>query len=367
MLVDGGQYRVNVLILCMEDEVDVTLFSVQCLLRNLEEGVIISLLLNGGHSEALQRLSQEDGRLRYYRVERNLGVAGGRNYLLRTEECRESDVVLILDNDVIPPVDFVRNLVTFLLRQEDAGVVGAVVANVKPFAGSRRLEDVGHELANLRSADMKKRVLDDLTRDKIYHMGVCKDYHYAYFSGVPKCLQVLGYLKVFAALRCLFGIYVNVYPHLKNNSKYLKMIVDGVDKYEVSNVAGCGQAFRRGLVTHIGCLDDRFSPYGFEDVEFCIRAMQSGYRNYIDTNTWLLHGTDERHASRTPSESLVSHYRGRTILGSILYRSAGKLRKVMVRLIVILFVVDFLHSPLTAITELRYRLAGYRKGLQAVA
>ncbi len=42
-----------------------------------------------------------------------------------------------------------------------------------------------------------------------------------------------------------------------------------------ANVAGCCQVFRRELLDEIGFLVDEFSPYGYEDVEFCIRAARA--------------------------------------------------------------------------------------------
>lgn len=363
MLIDGNDYRVNILVLSMQDEVGATLFTLQTLLRQVEDGVVLSVLLNGGHSEEIRKLSEEHDCLRYYSVDRNLGVAGGRNYLLRTEECRNCDVVLIIDNDVVAPVDYVRGLVTFLLREKGAGVAGGVVADINNF-GEPDGRGVAHgEWANLRSGGIKAQILRDLHRDRIYHMGVRKDYAYAYFSILPRCMKVIAYFKVFAALHYLFDVHVNVFPVLRGNAKYQKMIRDGVEKYEVSNVAGCSQAFRRELVDRIGYLDERFSPYGFEDVDFCIRAMRAGYRNYIDTNTWLLHGTDRRHAQRDPLATLVNTYKGRTILGSSLYGSTGKLKAVILRLIIVIFVIDFLKSPVAAIRELRSKFEGYRRGM----
>ena len=308
-------------------------------------------------------LSRGHDCLRYYCVERNLGVAGGRNHLLRTEECRNCDIVLIIDNDVVPPADYVRSLAAFLVREKGAGVAGGVVADINAYAESDGRAMSHDDLANLRSEDIKKQVLRDLTRDRIYHMGIRKDYLYAYFSILPKCMQVIGYFKIFAALHFLFGVHVNVFPSLRSNAKYRKMIRDGLDKYEVSNVAGCSQAFRRELLDRVGFLDERFSPYGFEDADFCIRAMRAGYRNYIDTNTWLLHGTDRRHATRDPLTTLVNSYKGRTILGASVYGSTAKLKAVILRLIIFIFLIDFLKSPIAATRELRSKIEGFRRGI----
>jgi len=365
MKIDGTDHSVSILVLCQPNEAAVTLFALNCLLRNIEPGVTISILVNGGASAGIRELAARHDCLRCYESATNLGVAGGRNFLLNTAECRAADIVMILDNDVIPPPDYVRRLCAFLLARPDAGVVGAIAADAKALSGPTTVAEARDGLAGLDSADIRRRVLEDFDTAKIFHMGVMKDFRYAYFSILPKCLQVFGYLKVFALLRLLFGIHVDINPLLKHNALHLKLLRDGAPCLEVSNVAGCSQAFRRELVDRIGLLDDRFSPYGMEDAEFCIRAIGAGRRNWVDTHTWLIHGTDDRHAARPALPSLINLYRCRTILAATLFPNPVEVRWRMLRLIVTLFVFDFLHSPVAAVRELRSRLAGYRIGLRA--
>jgi GT2 family glycosyltransferase len=76
-----------------------------------------------------------------------------------------------------------------------------------------------------------------------------------------------------------------------------------------TNVAGCCQAFRRDLLAELGYLMDEFSPYGYEDAEFCIRALRAGRRNYVDPSTFMLHGTDGRHLERRTADRAVSTQR----------------------------------------------------------
>src|SRR3972149_5150138 len=142
MLIDGREYKINILILLMVGEVGVIVQTVETLLEGMEEGVTISVLLNGGRSGYLKKLFSGFAAIRYYESKENLGVAGGRNYLLKTDECEGSDIVMILDNDVVPPLDYVRGLATFLVRHDESGVVGSVVADIKRFRGDSRI--IGH-------------------------------------------------------------------------------------------------------------------------------------------------------------------------------------------------------------------------------
>ena len=114
--------------LFMEHELDVTLLTIAHLVGQLGDGVSLSVLHNGRGlaGKVGAEIDALDG-VHFYEAGENLGVAGGRNYLLRTDECEAADVVMLIDNDVIPPVDYVRRSAEFLLRRDDTGVVGSSV------------------------------------------------------------------------------------------------------------------------------------------------------------------------------------------------------------------------------------------------
>ncbi len=358
MIVDGNAYKVNILMLCMESEISVTLMAVETLLENLEESVTISVLLNGGHSSKTGELFSKYGNIKYYESEKNLGVAGGRNFLLRTEECKASDIVMIIDNDVIPPQDYIRNLLTFLLKHEDAAIVGAAVADIKTNLGLDKLDQSpnkgvwGNNILKLQSKDIKQRVLSNLDSDKLYHMGNHENYFFAYFSILPLILSLVSrFLQV-------LGIDKQFLPNLKFNTRCLESIKQGADKYPVSNVVGCSQVFRRTLLDEIGYLDDRFNPYAFEDAHFCIRALKAGYRNYVDTNTWLYHGTDSRHKDRTVQnrfEHIANHYEKQTILASLILSNPVRLRFVMVKLLFVGLLISIAKANIREIRHLNIR------------
>ncbi|MBI2995052.1 MAG: glycosyltransferase [Gammaproteobacteria bacterium] len=362
MRIDGRDYRINVLILCMPDEARVTAGLLKSLQRTLEPGVTISVLVNGGDSAELCRLSGATQDVKYYCSAQNLGVAGGRNMLLNAPECRESDIVMVLDNDVVVPGDYIRRLATFLVRRRDAGVVGGIAADLAAY--NRLAADAldADSTTDVRSLDIKRTLLPDLRAESLFHAGVSRNYRYAYFSALPSCLHVLRRLPAFSLFRPLIPD-AGEPPLLRGSSGFLKAVADGVESYEVSNVAGCSQAFRRDLVDRIGCLDERFNPYGFEDSEFCIRASKAGYRNYIDVNTWLLHGTDSRQGKRDRNRSLVNSFRGRTVLAALTLDDRGQAKRILLKLICLHFLLDLVQGPRTAMRNTMYRMRGYQDGL----
>lgn len=366
MLIDGKDFKINVLILLMEDEVDVTVLTVETLLDGLEDGVVISVLLNGGSNPALRELLAGCGSIRYYESDKNLGVAGGRNYLFRTRECMESEIVIILDNDVVPPFDYISRLAGFLLRQENAGIVGPVIADIKKGAELYKAKYSGHRgvfggnIYKVTSAEIKAELIDQLKPGKLFHIGVHPDYYYAYLSSKP-------WLYAFAnTFLKIFGAKYDYAPFLNSNRKYLDMIKKGVDRYEVSNVGGGSSVFRRRLLDEIGQLDDRFNPYGFEDVDFSIRALKAGYKNYIDTNTWLLHGTDSRHKVRDLYRIAANNFRCRTILASLIFPAPRKYRLVILKMIFAIFIMEAVTMRPDFIKLFKARLGGYRMGLEVI-
>ena len=373
MLIDGREYKINILILLMEGEIGVTVQTVETLLEGMEEGVTISVLLNGGRSGYLRKLFSGFAAIRYYESKENLGVAGGRNYLLKTDECRGSDIVMILDNDVVPPLDYVRGLATFLIRHGESGVVGSVVADIKRFRDDGRIMGhygepgaFGNPVFRITSSRMKELIAPGLSPDDLFSIGVHPDFMYAYMS-LRKVFYIIGQL-----LFDRFGLKLkkNYHPSLKSNSRYIELIRNGKDEYCVSTVGGGSQAFRRGLLDEIGHLDDRFNPYSHEDVEFCIRSIKSGKKNYIDTNTWLFHGTDDRHNARDPVNTARNFYRANTILASCIEPGHFRFRLTILKLIYATFLAELILSPMHpgwAIRRLRARLDGYRKGLEQIS
>lgn len=363
MKIDNRDYKINVLILLMEHEIDVTIHTVETLLETIEQGVVISILLNGSSSPKLSKLFSKHGCIRYYESETNLGVAGGRNLLLKTEECKTSDIIFNLDNDVIPPLDYIRSLATFLIKQKNAGVVGAVVTrtNFLRFSvNNSLLEYYGdrgvfeNRIFKLDCENIRRYMLSTLNEYNLYHIGSHVSFYYAYLS--PR-RDFYNFLNIWLGiLRLSMFKKKNYNPHLIHNGYYLELIKKG-QTYTVSNVAGCSQAFKRSLVEKIGYLDDRHSPYGLEDVDFCIRSIKEGYENYIDPNTWLMHGTDGRHAKMNNYTFIFNFFRCLTLISATHYPKNYKY--IMLKLIFGRFFFELVSFKRSTFPRLKAMLRGF--------
>lgn len=57
--------------------------------------------------------------------------------------------------------------------------------------------------------------------------------------------------------------------------------------------------FRKSLIDKIGYFDERFSPGNFEDDDYCLRAMEAGYRNMICSDVFIHHHGSKSHDPAT--------------------------------------------------------------------
>ncbi|MBF0473916.1 MAG: hypothetical protein HQK93_09340, partial [Nitrospirae bacterium] len=272
---------------------------------------------------------------------------------------KDCDLIIIIDNDVIASVDYIRNLATFLISQGDAGVVGAMIANLDYISYDvlkhyGEQGTFGNKILKITSAEIKKYILTDLNSLRFYFVGSHPDYIYAWFSPVRVFYDIINIILSFLKSEKQLGPI--------NEVDYKKSLRDNCEKYTVSNVPGCNQAFKRTLIDEIGTLDDIFNPWGFEDVDFCIRAVRAGYINYMDTNTWIYHGTDTRHIKKDKDSRIEVYFKGLTILGLKVFKP----RLLAVVKILSLIVFEYLFSlPLFNFKSAKAKFRGFLKGVIA--
>lgn len=366
MIINGKDYKINILILSMVHEIEVAIQTIETLLESIEDQITISILLNGGQRKDLRGFFSKYPSIKYYEFDTNLGVAGGRNFLLKTEECKQSDIVMLLDNDVIPPIDYIRSLATFLVNNDDAGIVGSSVLDLRHFnkylsdSGTKKTGCFGNEIYQVTNQEIKNTLLKNFNPQLFYHIGINKDWYNVYIHPIQYyetiCMK-LGIMEKHTLCASLKfdENYTSLYKDTKN------------ERFEVSNVIGCSQAFYRKLIEEIGYLNDLFNPYAFEDSDFCKRVMKKGYKNYTATNIFLLHGTDNRHTKRMTPENIsktqMNLMRSFTILAYLYFPNSYK------DLIANRVVLNFINSSLkehTPYESLYHEMKGYKKAIEQI-
>lgn len=290
----------SILVVFLPEEEPAAAWAVGSLLPQIEDGDTLLLLHNGAKDRSFAEKYARLPGVRFFEQCDNLGVAGGRNFLLRQPECRESDLVFLVDSDAIVPCDYLRKMTEFIDATPDAGVVGPVAlsfpylrqklrgAGFFPGGTGGPVSLFGDEFD---TAAIRSLIAGNLYEDAVDHIGTAPEWRRAYLS------QEL-FLETVETM-CHAPAVEGFHGSLKNDAQSLARLSDGAGHLEVGNVAGCCQVFRRSLIDEIGYLCDLYNPYGFEDVDFSIRAITHGKRNYTTNATYLLHRTDLRHATRT--------------------------------------------------------------------
>lgn len=348
-------------ILAMQHELDVLKITVSPLIQQLNPGDAIYILFNGFNDHPLKTHFEKHSGIKVFQSNSNLGVAGGRNHLYSTILLDdEFDYVITLDNDVIVPNDFNEVIKSEVNAHytNDTGVLGSVILdykkqNVRAFLEKNFLSFPGYLSAinyNIFSYDIKSFIrnseaaLDTL----LWHIGIDKDYQAAYIDREDLFELSSGREQTF-------------YPFLARSPLTTKLIQKEV--FEVSNVPGCFQLVSTKVLKSAGLLEESFSPYFFEDSEFCIRLQRMGLHNKISTNIVLFHGTDSRHLERTKVSSkfdfITNEYRARLILLNKLSveRSVKKLVNQSLRR----YLIE--ENPRKAISDFVASLVGLRKGM----
>lgn len=281
---------VSVVILSQPDEVAVTALTLHHLVRDLDTATRIHVLMNGGSATELEMMAPDSSMILYHSAPSNLGVARGRNALLRLPEVRAADVIVILDNDVITPPGHIERLVSALDADPEAGIIGPAIRYfpaVAPALGLVADHDLRAPVTNENLVHLGPYFRDEASW---FHLGTPPDWRAVYIDEIELERRLV---------RRMGGVMKPFFPMNHQDPRIREAVSRGsTDPIAASNVAGCCQVFRRELLDEVGYLVDEFSPYGFEDVEFCIRVAQSGRKNYIHPGILMLHGTDERHSVR---------------------------------------------------------------------
>ena len=263
-----------------------------------------------------------------------MGVAGGRNYLLKKEEVNKAEYIIIADNDIIIPVGSICKLYNFYLQNTNIGVAGLVALNINFFLMEnnfryRRLyQSIIDKSYRITLDDVSSMIYGKVSPKMVCHMGANKDWYNAYISSldlVSLVCQHFGFRHAFVKGYRSSELCVN-----RINKE------DG-GKILVSNVPAMMQLFSHEVLRRVGLMDDDFNPYGYEDVDFCRRVMALGLSNYVSLDNFVFHNTDGRHFRRNPLLSYINSLEKYVVLIRKYYE--GDLEWLLIKKIVCEFLV----------------------------
>lgn len=215
------------------NEIDQTRRCVSSLLSQRCISCDVLVVDNHSKEDPTILLQEEFDKIHVIRNLKNLGVAAGRNVGIRYALDRGYEFVFLFDNDAFADPKMLMNLKEAAYRYPDTGIFGP-------------------------------KILRDDTPNIIWRAG-CTSWKWTYLHAGSKILN--RFLKIF-----------NVsYPTRLDTTRGEDQMDRGqYDEEEITAFQiGCAQLIRADVFRNIGLLDEEYSPYGSEDIDFCARATKA--------------------------------------------------------------------------------------------
>ncbi|MEL7490846.1 MAG: 6-hydroxymethylpterin diphosphokinase MptE-like protein [Pseudomonadota bacterium] len=257
---------------------------------------------------------------------RNLGVAGGRNFLVRAAAARGADYILSIDDDIILPPDFLQLLwADYVALNRAIKALGILTPATLDFPSLQAVLFDEAEVASLAEGRPVKTPLAQallekieqaggLSAQNIYHMGI-RDWRGCYLftdHATDKIIQ------------SEYGVepspHLGAQSNLKNAPEAGVRITSQGDPVEVDTAPGGICFYSTAMFNDIGGVDEIFNPFGYEDADFALRAKQKGYRHFCAPRALALHDIAFRLSAR--SLEIVKATQGK-ITGVLARRNLG--------------------------------------------
>ncbi len=233
-------------------------------------------------------------------VGQNLGVAGGRNHLIRAAMDAGAEFLISCDTDILFEPHYFRGIAAAwqALRAKDpnVGLVQPLLLDGPKVSGCfEALNGVRDwsELQGRFSGDTSlyqpfwpriRNVLgEDLALGAIMHSGVSNVWAAHFGASIGNDVDTpdleAGFLETFRTR----------FPTLRSASGLLATVLAEGVPVRVGATAGGISAFHRSLYESVGGYDEIFNPFGFEDSEFGFRAQAAGFHHYLVPSITAIH------------------------------------------------------------------------------
>jgi len=224
------------------NELDLTRRCIRSLLDQKMTACDVLVVDNHSDEETVEILRNEFSGIPIHRNTRNLGVSAGRNIGIGYALRRQYGHVLLFDNDAIADPYMLHRLSESAERHPQGGIFGP------------------------------KIYYDDSSRI-IWRAG-CTSWKWTYLHAGHTLLK---------RFYQLFGRPLPMaFDSIRGENQSDRGQFDTEE--DIDFQIGCAQLIKTDVFKAVGLLDEEFSPYGSEDIDFCIRAKGSGWRiRYVPT------------------------------------------------------------------------------------
>ena len=258
----------------LPEDLNVAQMCLPSLLSQLTSQDHLFLLVNGVPSGPLPDLSGYGPPVSLIESQRNLGIANGRNKLLEESIACGYEWFHIFDADLLSPSGYRDSLATTLSNQDPSiGVSAPLLLNAQKFTNHFQERQGVYHVSSTQ--DLKKSLEEALSEDPearqpwVYHAGV-RDW--------PK-----HYLDHREGTH-----WYHVDTWLARNHSFLRRNLNSLG-WAVDCIPGGVHLFNREFLDRNGPYSEYFNPYGYEDVEFCIRSLKNNAQNFLMAGSPLLH------------------------------------------------------------------------------
>lgn len=316
MKIDDVEYRVGVYTLLRSSEYTNSRAALSGLVPQLSSSVRLFVLLNDVDNSDIREHYSGLENVDFFCVNQNIGVAKGRNFLTNRAVEWGADILVSYDNDLICGSDYVFRVCTALhalSRSHRVGVVAPALLNASECGeiwADRYTEYWKNEKAVVLDEDAARRFvrkLDMTVVNPFYHLGI-RNWRLHYLgSNVPP----IDRLRCFASrhLKCVTPPMNRKLSALAHDPVVRKLVAGGEGVVGVDTLPGGAHCYFTHLLSDVGGFDEGFSPFGFEDSDFCIGAITRGYKNFLLPEVLVIHDIGFRNVNR--GYELIAESRGR--------------------------------------------------------
>ncbi len=304
-------------------------FFISQIKNNLSNNRWLYILINDSDSiEFRQSVESSSKYIKVFCKGGNIGVASGRNYLIKKAISDGAEFFISCDNDIIYETNYLEKIEQSYseLSLEDAnlGIVQPVLLDGReylnhfaPFIPSSWLDL--YENKDLLGFSFIDIIQKYSTHDKewllksIYHTGTSNVWsaHYGDFDCTGQQKTVLGSEdkeRFFTDKRTL-RLELEKLLELINTKKYI----------QVATTAGGVSCFSRKVIEKNGFYNQKFDPFCYEDSEFGFRAYKSDVNNYLLLDIAVIHDPFMAESNRTlMQQANIGRLRGVEISTAIL-------------------------------------------------
>ena len=237
---------------------------------------------------------------------RNLGVAGGRNRLVRAAEAEGAEFIASIDDDILLPSDYLAVLWSaYQEAKRFEAPTGILTPSTLDYPSLKDLLyeglaqqkiECGEVVTSPECATMRDALKTaGLKPEHIYHMGI-RDWRGCYLFGATPVDQ-----EIQATYGIAFADHQGPQSNLRAAPEAASLVLEPGNLLPIDSAPGGICFYSIAAFNAVGGIDEAFNPFGFEDADFALRLKRLGYQHYCAPASIAVHDIAKRLSNRAPA------------------------------------------------------------------